>query len=77
MLMIAGKTTGYWQGEVFAVVWVVCILPMLLHLLTHPALRRRAPRAEKDARQIMIKALFALCGVALIVVSLVTGELDY
>ncbi|MDQ2886304.1 MAG: hypothetical protein M3Y39_09480, partial [Chloroflexota bacterium] len=26
-------TTAYWQGEVFAVVWVVCILPMLFHRL--------------------------------------------
>ncbi len=76
----AVATAAYWQGEVFAVVWVVCILPMLLHLLTHPGLRRRrAPMtgvAEKDARQRIIGALFALCMLALLVVSFVSGERD-
>jgi hypothetical protein len=71
---------AYWQGEVFAVVWVVCNLPLLFHLLTHPALRRRARLlavAEPDPRQRLIAALLALCALALLVVSLVTGGLDY
>jgi hypothetical protein len=76
----AVATMAYWQGEVFAVVWVVCNLPLLFHLLTHPALRRRARLlavAEPDPRQRLIAALLALCALALLVVSLVTGGLDY
>jgi protein-S-isoprenylcysteine O-methyltransferase Ste14 len=73
-------TTAYWQGEVFAVVWIVCILPTLFQIQTHPALRRRrAPMvgvAEKDARQRLIVALLALGMLALLVVSLVSGGLD-
>jgi protein-S-isoprenylcysteine O-methyltransferase Ste14 len=73
-------TTAYWQGQVFAVVWIVCILPTLFQIQTHPALRRRrAPMvgvAEKDARQRLIVALLALGMLALLVVSLVSGGLD-
>jgi protein-S-isoprenylcysteine O-methyltransferase Ste14 len=76
----AAATTAYWQGEVFAVVWIGCIIPTLVHWLTHPALRRRrAPMvgvAEKDARQRLIVALLALGMLALLAVSLLSGGLD-
>lgn len=69
----AAGTTAYWQAEVFALVWVACILPILFHLLTHPALlRRRArggPVAEPEPRQKIIVSLLLLCVAALFVVS--------
>ena len=67
------RTTAYWQVEVFALVWVVCILPILFHLLTHPALLRRRARivsvAEPEPRQRIIAALLLLCLLALFGVS--------
>jgi len=81
LVFAALGTTAYWQGEVFAVVWIVCILPTLFQIQTHPTLRRRrAPMvgvAEKDARQRLIVALLALGMLALLVVSLVSGVPDF
>jgi protein-S-isoprenylcysteine O-methyltransferase Ste14 len=76
----AAGTTAYWQVEVFAVVWVTCILPILFHLLTHPALLRRRARAvlaEPEPRQRIIAALLVLCVLALFAVSLVSVGIDY
>jgi protein-S-isoprenylcysteine O-methyltransferase Ste14 len=68
----AAGTTAYWQVEVFALVWVVFCLPILFHLLTHPALLRRrlrcGPVAEPEPRQRIIIALLLLCLLALSVV---------
>jgi protein-S-isoprenylcysteine O-methyltransferase Ste14 len=66
-----------WRANVFGLVFLACSLPILFHVLTHPALlRRRArigPVAEKDARQRLIVALLLLCIAALGAVS----GLDY
>ena len=65
-------TAASWRAEVFGVVWVVCILPMLFHLLSHPALLRRrvrgGPIGEPDPRQKIIYSLMLLCSAAMAVV---------
>lgn len=40
----AAGVAAYWQLSVFALVWVIFILPMLVYLLTHPAILRRRAR---------------------------------
>jgi protein-S-isoprenylcysteine O-methyltransferase Ste14 len=66
-----------WRTNVFGLVFLVCSLPILFHMLTHPALlRRRArigPVAEKDTRQRLIVSLLLLSVAALGTVS----GLDY
>ena len=66
-----------WRANVLGLVFLACSLPMLFHVLTHPALlRRRAhigPLAEKEARQRLIISLLLLCIAALGTVS----GLDY
>jgi protein-S-isoprenylcysteine O-methyltransferase Ste14 len=66
-----------WRATVFGLVFLAFSLPLLFHVLTHPALlRRRAhigPVAEKDARQRIIVSLLLLCVAALGAVS----GLDY
>lgn len=61
-----------WRAEVFGLVLVVSILPMLFHLLSHPALLRRrvrgGPVGEPDPRQKIIYSLMLLCSAALAVV---------
>ena len=68
----AVATAAYWRAEVFGLVWVVCILPMLFHLLSHPALLRRrlrgGPVGEPDPRQKIIYSLLLLCSAAMAVV---------
>lgn len=60
----AGVTRSYWQYVVFAVVCVVCLLPTLFHVLTHPALLRRRLRfgllAEPEPRQKLIYVFLML-----------------
>jgi protein-S-isoprenylcysteine O-methyltransferase Ste14 len=54
----------YWQIKALAVVYVAASLPIIAHLLTHPALLRRRMRAllgERDARQRLIVSLAVLC----------------
>ena len=61
----AAGTTVYWRAEVFGLVLVASISPMLFHLLTHPALLRRrvrgGPVGEPDPRQKIIYSLLLLC----------------
>jgi protein-S-isoprenylcysteine O-methyltransferase Ste14 len=68
----AAGTTANWQVEVFALVWLACTLPILFHLLTHPALLRRrlrgGPVGEPEPRQKIIISLLLLCVAALSVV---------
>jgi protein-S-isoprenylcysteine O-methyltransferase Ste14 len=62
--LTASATTGYWQIKALGVVYVVGSLPIILHLLTHPALLRRRMRAlvgERDPLQRLIVALVLLC----------------
>ncbi|MGO8949741.1 MAG: methyltransferase family protein [Ktedonobacterales bacterium] len=69
---VAGRA-GDWQLMVFTVVWVVFILPILVHLLTHPALLRRrvrgGPLAEPEPRQRIVISLLVPCVLAMFVVS--------
>jgi len=73
LVAAAAATTAYWQAEVFAVVWAAGILPILFHLLTHPALLRRRVRggllAEPESSQKLIASLLVLCVLALFAVS--------
>ena len=68
----AVATTVSWRAEVFGLVLVVSILPMLFHLLSHPALLRRrvrgGPISEPDPRQKIIYSLMLLCSAAMAVV---------
>ncbi len=77
----AAGTTASWQVEVFALVWVACILPTLFHLLTHPALLRRRVRvgllAEPEPRQKLIISLLLLCIAALSVVSALDSDFGW
>lgn len=74
LLMVGAVAKGvYWRAEVFGLVWVVCILPTLFHLLSHPALLRRRLRggpvvSEPDPKQKIIYFLMLLCSAALAVV---------
>jgi protein-S-isoprenylcysteine O-methyltransferase Ste14 len=69
----AAGTTAYWQSRVLLLVVLVCLLPSLFHLLTHPALlRRRArigPLAEPEPSQKIIVSFLLLCYLALVAVS--------
>jgi protein-S-isoprenylcysteine O-methyltransferase Ste14 len=62
-----------WRTTVFGLVCLAFSLPILFHLMTHPALLRRrvhiGPVAEKDARQRLIVSLLLLCVAALGAVS--------
>src|SRR6266699_3703863 len=55
---------AYWQAEVFALVCIACLLPMLFYLLGHPALLKRritfGPGAEHETRQKRIVSLLLL-----------------
>jgi protein-S-isoprenylcysteine O-methyltransferase Ste14 len=68
----AGRT-AYWQAKVFAVVYLAFSLPIVFHLLTHPALLwrrlRGGPLAEPEPRQRLIVSLVLLCFAALGAVS--------
>lgn len=69
----AAGMAGYWQSTVLAAVWVVCSLPIIAHLLTHPALLRRRMRAiigERDPRQRLAVSLAVLCVGAQVVVAM-------
>ncbi len=62
--LAAGATTGYWQIRALAVAYVAGSVPIIVHLLTHPALLRRRMKAiigERDARQRLIVSLALLC----------------
>ncbi|HEY7983666.1 MAG TPA: isoprenylcysteine carboxylmethyltransferase family protein [Ktedonobacterales bacterium] len=64
--------TGYWQSKVLAAVYVVGSLPIIAHLLTHPALLRRRMSAvigERDPRQRLIVSLAVLCVGAQVIVA--------
>jgi protein-S-isoprenylcysteine O-methyltransferase Ste14 len=55
---------GYWQIEVLGAVYVAASLPIIAHLLTHPALLRRRMMAligERDPLQRLIVVLVLLC----------------
>lgn len=58
-----------WRFTVFGLVFVGFSLPIVFHLLTHPALLRRrirgGPLAEPEPRQRLIISLILLCVVAL------------
>lgn len=68
----AAGTTVYWQATILAVVIAVFSLPILFHLLTHPALLRRrlrsGPLFEPEPRQRIIVSLLLLWLAALYVV---------
>jgi protein-S-isoprenylcysteine O-methyltransferase Ste14 len=68
---VAGAT-GYWQAEVFALVYLVFSLPITFHLLRHPALLlrrfRAGPLAESEPSQRVIVSLILLCALAMGVV---------
>jgi protein-S-isoprenylcysteine O-methyltransferase Ste14 len=72
VLEASATPTSYWQVKIFALVLVICGLPILFHLLTHPALLRRrihaGPLAEPEPRQKLIVSLLMLCMVAMSVV---------
>jgi protein-S-isoprenylcysteine O-methyltransferase Ste14 len=58
-----------WRTTVFGLVLLTFSLPMLFHVLTHPALLRRrlriGPVAEPEPQQRLIVSLLPLCAVAL------------
>src|SRR6266567_1290439 len=68
----AVATTVSWRAEVFGLVLVASISPMLFHLLSHPALLRRrvrgGPVGEPDPRQKIIYSLMLLCSAGMAVV---------
>jgi protein-S-isoprenylcysteine O-methyltransferase Ste14 len=71
-LVAAAHMTGYWQSKVLAAVYVVGSLPIIAHLLTHPALLRRRLNAvigERDPRQRLIVSLAVLCIGAQVIVA--------
>lgn len=74
----AAGTTTFWQAKVFAVVWVAGSLPIMFHVLTHPALLRRrlrgGPLAEPEPSQKIIVTLVVLCVLALFAVSVLDSE---
>jgi protein-S-isoprenylcysteine O-methyltransferase Ste14 len=74
----AASVAADWRLSVFGLVWVVFLLPMLIYLLTHPAiLRRRArggPLAEPEPSQRLIVALLVPCVLALFAVSVLDTE---
>jgi protein-S-isoprenylcysteine O-methyltransferase Ste14 len=65
-------TAASWRAEVFGLVLVASISPMLFHLLSHPALLRRrlrgGPVGEPDPRQKIIYSLMLLCSAGMAVV---------
>lgn len=70
-------TGAHWQVRVFAIIWLVGMLLIVLHALTHPALLRRRLRAlsaEPEPRQRVIVSLLMLAVLALFVVSLLDVE---
>jgi protein-S-isoprenylcysteine O-methyltransferase Ste14 len=77
----AAGTTAYWRAEVFSLVWVVFCLPILFHLLTHPALLRRrlrsGPMGEPEPRQKLIISLLLLCVAALSVVLVLDNDFGW
>jgi protein-S-isoprenylcysteine O-methyltransferase Ste14 len=75
-LVVHGGTAGppaYWHLEAFAVICAAGNLPVLVYLLTHPALLRRrlrgGPLAEPESRQKIIVTLVLLCVLASFAVS--------
>ncbi len=74
--VVSGVTDAMvtWPADVFALVFVVFSLPMVVYLLTHPAVLRRrvhiGPAAEPEPRQRLIIALLLLCIVAMAAVTL-------
>jgi protein-S-isoprenylcysteine O-methyltransferase Ste14 len=63
-IALVTPTAGYWQIRVLGAVYVIGSLPIIAHLLTHPALLRRRMRAlvgEREPRQRLIVALVVLC----------------
>jgi protein-S-isoprenylcysteine O-methyltransferase Ste14 len=77
----AAGTTASWQTNVFGLVFLAFSIPVLVHVLTHPALlRRRArigPVAEPEPRQRLISALLLLCIAAMSVVSVLDHNLNW
>ena len=73
LLNVSAGPTAYWQAGVFAVVCVVCVLPMLFYLLEHPALLKRrisfGPGAEHQTSQKLIVSFLLLLYTALYVVA--------
>jgi protein-S-isoprenylcysteine O-methyltransferase Ste14 len=65
----ATGTMASWQAKVFGLVFLAFSLPILFHVLTHPALlKRRAhigPVAEPEPKQKIIVALLLLCILAI------------
>jgi protein-S-isoprenylcysteine O-methyltransferase Ste14 len=72
VLEAAATPPSFWQVKLFALVLVICGLPILFHLVTHPALLRRrihaGPLAEPEPRQKLIVSLLLLCMLAMSVV---------
>ncbi len=68
----AAGTAASWRAEVFGLVLVASLSPMLFHLLSHPALLRRrlrgGPVGEPDPRQKIIYSLMLLCSAGMAVV---------
>lgn len=74
LLQVAAGPTGYWQAGVYALVILVCLLPMFLYFADHPALFKRrisfGPGAEPTINQkiivscllLLFAALYVVCG---------------
>jgi protein-S-isoprenylcysteine O-methyltransferase Ste14 len=73
LLNVSAGPTAYWQAGVFALVCVVCVLPMLFYFLEHPALFKRrisfGAGAEHEMSQKLIVSFLLLLYAALYVVS--------
>jgi protein-S-isoprenylcysteine O-methyltransferase Ste14 len=74
----AAGTTASWQLKVFAAVYLVFSLPIVSHLLTHPALLlrrlRAGPIAEPEPSQKLIVSLVLLCVAALFAISVLDSK---
>jgi protein-S-isoprenylcysteine O-methyltransferase Ste14 len=71
--LAASATTDHWQVKVLGAVYVAASLPIMAHLVTHPALLRRRMKAlvgERDPVQRLIVALSLLCVGAEIIVAM-------
>jgi protein-S-isoprenylcysteine O-methyltransferase Ste14 len=65
-------------GHLVVIVIIVCVLPLFIHLATHPALLRRRLRAfwrETDPVQRVIHPATLLCAAALVITSVITGDI--
>jgi protein-S-isoprenylcysteine O-methyltransferase Ste14 len=72
-IALVTPAAGYWQIRILGAVYVIGSLPIIAHLLTHPALLRRRMKAlvgEHEPRQRLIVALVVLCVGAELVIAM-------